>query len=114
MKERYDVHRYQHKIDAVLDLLFILDGEVEGFLEKFEDVDERCYRGSSHRTRHYVSKDRDNLYPKYSQHLTGEFSRQVGSLWIATNVGLKEMHTIIREACDAADIRMSPFSELKL
>lgn len=61
-RDRYDVHKPWEKIDAVVEVLQVLSNEVPGFTHKILAVDEKHYRQSSYRTRHYVHTQKEKLY----------------------------------------------------
>ena len=54
------------------------------------------------------------LYPKNRKDLKDYYSRKVGDLWLADNIGGKEINTIICEASKAAEIEFGLISDLKL
>jgi len=111
--DRYDVFKPWEKIEAVVMIIEELAKENAEFTEKFVAVDEKHYRASPHRTRHYVHKDRDQLYGASRADLAEKYSRQIAGIWLATNLGSSEKLQVIREACEAAEIEYGSVSSLK-
>ncbi|MFN3545735.1 MAG: hypothetical protein ACK4UX_12880 [Thiobacillus sp.] len=111
--DRYDVFKPWEKIDAVVMVIEELAKENPSFTEKLISVDEKQYRSSSHRTRHYVHNDRDQLYGANRKDLAEKFSRKVAGVWLGTNLNSQVMLQVIKEACEAAEIEYGPLSSLK-
>ena len=112
--EQYDVYRPWDKIDIVRELVKLLDAEFEGFLEKFVTVDDKHFRESSHRSRHYISADLASLYPGKNDDFRKKYSFSYKDYWIGTNVGAKEIVQYVREMAEACDVTFAIWSDLKL
>lgn len=110
---QYDVFKPWEKIEAVVLVIEELAKENKDFTKKIAAVDEKYYRTSSHRTRHYVNSDRNQLYGVNRPDLADKHSRQVADIWLATNLGMPEMLQVIKEACEAAEIDYGAVSSLK-
>ena len=111
--DRYDVFKPWEKIDAVVMVIEELAKENPAFTEKLIAVDEKHHRASSHRTRHYVHKDRDQLYGTNRKDLAEKFSRKVAGVWLGTNLNSQAMLQVIKEACEAAEVDYGTLSSLK-
>jgi len=111
--DRYDVFKPWKKIDAVVLAIDELAKENPRFTEKLIAVDEKYYRSSSHRIRHYVHEDRDFLYSASRNDLAQKFSRKVADVWLGTNLDTQQMLQVIREVCEAAEIEYGMLSSLK-
>lgn len=101
--ERVDVVNPHTKIDAAVLVIEELFREAPAFIDKLLSVDEAYASQSPHRTRRYVHRDRSKLYGPTVTDLS-ERSRLIAGVWIATNVGSREIRQIIKEACEAAGI----------
>jgi hypothetical protein len=110
---RYDAFQPWEKIEAVVTVIEELSKEFPEFTEKLVAVDEKHYRRSSHRTRHYVHTDRSKLYGAGRNDLTEKFSRKVAGIWLGTNLNSTAMLQVIREACEAAGVEYGSLSSLK-
>jgi len=112
--DQLDVFRPWEKIDIVRELIKLLDKEFEDFLKKFAAVDEKHYKNSSHRTRYYITKDINKLYPTKDEKFTKEHSFSYKDYFVGTNIGAKEIMQYVREMCEACDISFGSCSEIKL
>ena len=112
--DRHDIFKPIDKIDAVVKVIEVLAEEIPDFIPKLLTVDEKHFRQSSYRTRHYVHTDRNQLYGEARKDLAQKFARQVGGVWLATNLDSKAMLQVIREACEAAGVEFGSISSLKL
>ena len=93
-------------------LLHLMEWQPD-ILEKVSTVDDKRFMTSPHKSRRYISPDRDTLYIA-SPHLTEKFSRPVGNHWIITNLGRKETYTFLSTIVNASGLKREPFTELKL
>lgn len=109
----YHVYEVRDMIDVLRKVIDMLMEEVPGFLLRLEEVDRKCYQTNAKRRRRYISRDRDELYPR-SPHLTQKHSYQKDGFWIGTNFGQSGITDFIREACEASDISFGYVSKLKL
>jgi hypothetical protein len=112
--DRYDVHKPWEKIDAVVEVLKVFSNEVPDFTKKILAVDERHYRQSSHRTRHYIHTEREKLYGNLRNDLAEKYSRKVCDVWLGTNINTTQMLHVIREACEAAEVEYGSLGSLKM
>lgn len=112
--EQYDVYRPGDKIDIVRELVKLLDAEFEDFLERFVTVDDRHFQESSHRSRHYISTDLNQLYPGKGEEFSKQRSFSYKGYSIGTNVGAKEIVQYVREMAEACDVTFAFWSDLKL
>src|SRR5687768_14025795 len=99
----FHVFDFRDMIDVLRKTVDILADEVPDFLPRFEEVDRRHYSLNSHRRRHYISTDREDLY-RWSPHLAAKHSYEKNGFWIATNFGQPSITDFVREACEAANI----------
>ena len=113
-QECYDVHRPWDKIDIVRELIRILDTDSENFLDLFCAVDQKHFKKSSHRTRHYISKELSQLYPDKDEKFCRNHSFQYKGYWIGTNIGAKEITQYVREMCEASNLSYGTWSDLRL
>jgi hypothetical protein len=78
--DRYDIFKPCNKIDAVVVAIGELSKEDPGFINKLIAVDEKHYRNSSYRKRHYVHQDRNFLYSADRKDLAEIFSESCGCM----------------------------------
>ncbi|MGH6893882.1 MAG: hypothetical protein ACREEP_16665 [Dongiaceae bacterium] len=102
--ERYDIVEPYWKIDALVMVIEELCKEIPAYVDKLVSVDERYRSTSSHRRRQYVHYDRAKLYAPDRIDLASRYSRPVAGIWLATNIGTREIRQVMREACEAAGI----------
>jgi len=111
--DRYEIFKPWNKIDAVEKVIEVLSEASPDVIEKILLVDEKHYRQSSHRTRHYVHRDRTQLYGEFRKDLSEKYAKKVRGIWLATNLDTKAMLQVIREACEAAEIEYGNLGALK-
>lgn len=99
--------------DLIEGLLLDLKGWQPDILEKVSAVDDRRFMDSPHKSRRYISRDRDTLYIA-SPHLTERFSRPVGDHWIITNMGRQETYAFLSAIVSASGLKRESLTELKL
>ncbi len=99
------VDRYQPKglMELVLSVLEHVTAGRKEILERMCDLDEADKAASSHRSRRYIAKRSEDLYPSESSYLK-EKSVEVSGYWIGTNADKIQAHSVINLACRAADI----------
>lgn len=110
--ERFEVHHFFSLSDLIRDLLVTLSATRNDFMTRAQELDDKAFQESRHKTRRYVADRRDLLYIN-SPHLT-DHSMYVLGCWVATNVGRKEVYGIIDLACTAAGVKHESRRELKL
>jgi hypothetical protein len=113
-RDQYDLYKPWDKINAVIEVIKVLSNEVPDFTKKILEVDERQYRQSSHRTRHYIHTEKEKLYESTRTDLVERYSRKVGNVWLGTNINTSQMVQAIRAACEAAEVEYGSLSSLKL
>ena len=105
--DSYDVQRLCREfdeIDIVRHLIKTLAEAFPDFVENVLFVDERERKNNPHRSRRYFAKRQSELYPKKEIEFAREHSEQLCGLWIANNVGAKEIRQMVKEMCDACEI----------
>ena len=116
-RDRYEVRRLSrnwNEIDIVRDLIRLLDAHYPKFLERFAMVDEKNLKNTPHRIRRYFSKTQLELYPRHDQEFAKKYSDNYKDYWVATNIGCPEIKTIIREMCEACEIKFGSIAQLEL
>lgn len=111
--DRYDVFLPYSKIEGVVEVLKQLDKEQENFTQSIVEVDKKYLRSTPGRTNRYVDTDQNNLYTRHRTDLIRKRSVRVGKLWLADDLNTPQMLTVIREACDAAQVVFGSASALK-
>ena len=99
--------------DLIEGLLVDLKEWQPDILEKVSAVDDKRFMASPHKSRRYISRDRDTLYIT-SPHLTEKFSRPVGDHWIITNMGRQETYAFLSAIVSASGLKRESLTELKL
>ena len=108
-----EVQSYYALPDFIEGLLLELKQWQPDILEKVADVDDRRFMASPHKSRRYISRDRDTLYIA-SPHLTEKFSRAIGDHWMITNMGRPETYAFLSAIVKASGLKRDSLSELKL
>ncbi len=111
--DQYDLYKFIDQIDIVKKLIQILDQEFDNFLESFLNIDLKYFNQSSHRKRHYIAKNREELYPTKSSHFLIKYSYSYKDYWIGTNIGGTEIRQYVKEMCEACEIAYKLWYELK-
>ena len=111
-RELFELYKPSTLHDLVSQLLTVLNSVRPDFMSKVAELDDKLFQESSHKSRRYVAEDRDVLYIG-SPHLTKN-SEQVLGYWVITNIGRKEVGTIIGLACHAAGVRRESISKVRL
>lgn len=99
--------------DLIEGMLMDLKEWQPDILEKVSAVDDRRFMASPHKSRRYISRDRDTLYIA-SPHLTEKFSRPIGDHWIITNMGRQETYAFLSTIASASGLKRESLTELKL
>lgn len=112
-RELFELYKPRTLHDFVSQLLTVLSSIRPDFMSKVAELDDKLFQESKHKSRRYVAEHRDVLYIG-SPHLTEKHSEQVLGYWVATNIGRKEVGTIIGLACQAACVRRESISKVQL
>lgn len=112
-REIYEVYKPSTLHGFVSQLFTVLSSTRSDFMSRVAALDDQQFQESKHKTRRYVAEHRDVLYIN-SEHLTEKNSKQVLGYWTATNIGRKEVGTIIGYACQAAGVPRESISRFKL
>jgi hypothetical protein len=101
--ERFD--RYQPKglTELVLSALEHITAGQKEILEKMCRLDQADKKASSHRSRRYIAKHQEELYPSETSYLK-EKSVEFNGYWIGTNADKIQASSIINLACRAAGV----------
>jgi hypothetical protein len=105
---------FRRMIHLLREVIQVLSSDFPDFLMRLEEVDHRHRRANTHRSRSYISRDRDGLYPKHSKHLASKHLYRHEGFWIATNLGKREITAFIEEACEAADVALGVAADVRL
>ena len=73
-------------------------------LRKLERIDDKEFTSSSHRKRRYLARDLEVLYLEKDIAFGKKYSAELFGYYFATNIGKKELTTILSNACEAAGI----------
>lgn len=111
--EVFELHRCLSLKQLITDVLRILNAAHPEFIARIQDLDDRAFQKSPHKTRRYIADRRDLLYIN-SPHLTDAHSINVLGCWVATNIGRKEASHLVSMACIAANVKRESLSALKL
>lgn len=98
--------------EFVSQLLIALAPMRADFMAEISRLDDEQFQQSKLKTRRYVAEHRDVLYIN-SAHLVDN-SEQILDYWVATNIGRKEVSTIVGFACAAAGVKRESISKLQL
>lgn len=112
-QEQYDVYSPWDKIDIIKELVRLLDREFSGFLEHFSMIDAQHHKKSPQRTRHYISKNIDSLYPNKDINFCKQHSYPYKGYWIGTNIGSKQIVQYVQEMCETCNINCGSWNEIK-
>ena len=112
-REIFEVYKPHTLRNFVSQLLTVLSSTRSDFMSRVAALDDKQFQESKHKTRRYVAEHRDILYIS-SEHLTEKNSEQVLGYWVATNIGRKEVGTIVGFACQAAGVPRESISKLQL
>lgn len=112
-RDVFEVYKPRTLHDFVSQLLIVLSSTRSDFMSRIAAIDDKQFQESRHKTRRYVAEHRDVLYIN-SEHLTESNSEQVLGYWIATNIGRKEVGSIVGFACEAAGVVRESISKLQL
>ena len=112
-REVFDMYKPSSLHAFVSQLLTALSATRTDFMSTVAKLDDEQFQQSKHKTRRYIAEHRDVLYIN-SEHLTEKHSEQVLGYWVATNIGRKEVGTIIGIACQAAGVKRETISKLQL
>ena len=111
--DQYDLYRFRDQIDIVKKLIEILDQEFDNFLESFLNIDLKYFNQSRNRKRHYIAKNREELYPSRASEFLIKYSYSYKDYWIGTNIGATEIRQYVKEMCEACEITYKLWYELK-
>lgn len=113
--DSYDVRRLCRgfdEIDVVRYLVQHLGEANPNFVERLVAVDERERNSNPRRNRRYFSKLRSELYPNQDRQFTEAHSEECKGLWIANNIGAREIRQMVKEMCDACKIKFLASADL--
>lgn len=111
--EVFEAYKPETLHGFVSKLLTVLSSTRQDLMQTVERLDDEDFQHSKLKTRRYIAEHRDVLYIN-SSHLTERYSEQVLGYWVATNIGSKEVSTIIGYACQAAGVKRESISKLQL
>jgi len=97
----------------VLTAFTLLEPLTSDFLVRLQELDDKEFQGSPHKSRRYVADRRDLLYIN-SPHLTKRSSVQFRDCWIATNISRKVASHVVAMACKVAGVKRESFRRLVL
>lgn len=101
--ERFDRYQPEGLMELVLSVLEHVTAGRKEILDRMCDLDEADRAASAHRSRRYIAKRSEDLYPSESSYLE-EKSVEFSGYWIGTNVDKIQAHSVIDLACRAADV----------
>lgn len=101
--ERFDRYQPEGLRELVLSVLEHVTGGRKEILDRMCDLDEANKAASAHRTRRYIAKRSEELYPSESSYLK-ERSVEFSGYWIGTNADKSQASSVINLACRAADV----------
>ena len=110
-REVIEIYRHSSIPDLVSDAICHLTPLDPDFEKTICKLDDARFMNSKAKTRRYVAVDRSHVYIN-SPHLTDQYTRQVGNLWIATNIGRLEATSIVSCAAIAARSQRRAIREL--
>ena len=110
-REVIEIYRHSSFPDLVIDAIHRLNLLETDFEQALCRLDDARFMNSKAKTRHYVATERSHVYIN-APHLTAQYTRQVGGLWIATNIGRLEATSIVSCAAIAARSKRHPIREL--
>jgi hypothetical protein len=110
-REVIEIYRHASLPDLVIEAIERLTPLEPTFERTLCELDDARFMNSKLKTRRYVANDRAHVYIN-SPHLTDQHTRQVGSLWIATNIGRLEATAVVSCAALAAKSRRFAIREL--
>ena len=97
----FDAWGIMEALEIAIRLLLIHNPKV---LTKFEKLDDQEFMDNPKRKRRYISKEREVLYPQKDDEFAKKYSAELFGYWFATNIGIRELKTIIETACVAANV----------
>jgi hypothetical protein len=110
--DRFD--RYAETLpELMLIVLRLLSEGRPGFMEQVSELDAVDLLASSHRSRRYVAKRVDDLYPAESSHLEPR-SVEFSGYWIGTNADKTQARTVVELACKAACLSYASVRKLPI
>jgi hypothetical protein len=114
--DSYDVRRLCHGFDEIDVVRYLIKHLAEAnpdFLERLAVVDERERNNSKpRRIRRYFSKHQLELYPNHGRQFAEGHSEEYRGLWIANNIGAREIRQMVKEMCDACKIKFLSAADL--
>lgn len=111
--ERFDIYRYESLRELTAGVIKLLASTRQDFLTRLSEIDDRELMDNKHRKRRYFAERKDLLYLN-SPHLEEQHTQEVCGYWVATNFGRKETRTLVRMACQAAEVKCESISTIKL
>jgi len=111
-QQRFDVRRFSTLRDFMMGLLTILIVTRSDFMSRLASLETDKWQKSKHKVRPYVAERVDLLYmnrPSLEKH-----SFNFSGYWIATNLGHKEVSSLVHQACTAAGVPYQSIATLKL
>ena len=108
--EMFSVWNIVDALEVSLRLLLIHNPK---FLPKFEKLDDKEFMDNPRRKRRYITKEREVLYPQKDDQFTKKNSVELFGYWFATNIGTRELRTILETACKAANLHFAKVTALK-
>lgn len=111
-REIFELHKPRTLRDFVRQLLEILSTTRADFMERLARLDDEQFQKSKLKTRRYIAERQDLLYIN-AEHLS-DYSEKILDYWVATNIGRKEVGTIVGFACEAAGVKRESISKLQL
>ncbi len=109
----FEVYKPRTLHEFVSQLLSILSSTQPDFMDKIAQLDDKLFQESKHRTRHYIAKNQNDLYPETPE-FTEKYSEHVLGYWVATNFSRKEVDTLATLACQAAGVIRASISKAQL
>lgn len=101
--ERFDRYQPEGLTELVLSVIEHVTAGRKEILDRMCDLDEADKAASAHRSRRYIAKHSEDLYPSESSYLK-ERSVEFSGYWIGTNVDKIQASSVINLACRAADV----------
>ena len=112
-RELLEIYKPRTLHEFVSQLLTALNSTCPDFMSRVAQLDDKQFQESKHKSRRYIAEHRDVLYIG-SPHLTEKHSELVLGYWVATNIGRKEVGTIIGLACKAAGVKRESISKVQV
>jgi hypothetical protein len=108
LSETFEVYVATKKINLIENILNQLSKETENFYEKLCTIDLKWKSKNKRRIHRYFAKSKSELS------VDDKFARKISDYWINGNAGTTGNKDLIREACEAADIKFAPLGSIKI